>query len=124
MSNNPFTPLVPGTPVERSRGGMRGGGVKTRFYRDQLQANPGQWFIWKADSNHGSDAGAALKTLLGVTSLRGLDRNTLAYKATTRKQENGLYTTYVCYVAENDSTSVLYNENAENVVKNPFSTNI
>jgi len=105
MTNTNFTPLQAGTPRENRGGGTRGGSPKTRFYREQLQANPEKWFIWKSGTSHGSDTGQALRTLMGVQNLTGVDRSTLPYQATAQKQDDGTYTTFVRFVGVDNATA-------------------
>jgi hypothetical protein len=104
MTDINFTPLAEGAPRQSKGGGMRGGSRKTRFYREQLMNNPGQWFIWKVGSAHGSDTGQALRTLVGVQVLTGVDRGTLDYESTAQKQEDGTYTTFVRYTGNGNNT--------------------
>ena len=92
---NDFTPLESGEPRTERLGGMKGGSRKTRFYREQLKANPGKWFVWKRGSKYASDTSGALRTLTGFNSLSGMDRQTLEFEATAQKQDDGLYTTFV-----------------------------
>ena len=97
MTTN-ITPLETGEPRSERLGGVRGGSRKTRFYREQLRSNPGEWFIWKKGSPHASDTSGALRTLTGINSLTGVDRSTLEFEATAQKQEDGTYTTFVRFV--------------------------
>lgn len=115
-----FQPLQPGEPLAQPRGrGMKGGSPKTRFYRDQLMCNPGQWFVWKTKGPHASDSGGALRTLVGLKKLSGLDRKTLPYEATSRKQEDGTFTTFVRFVG-NDQGDLVDAPDGKNAVINPF----
>jgi len=131
--NNDITPLPEGQPRASRKGGIRGGSTKTRFYRDQLKSNPGKWFVWKAKSPYASDSGGALRTLVGVQSLSGMDRSTLDYEATSQKQEDGTYTTFVRYrgersdLVDNEFTPLaerfVQTEKRNDVVTNPFGAN-
>jgi hypothetical protein len=121
MSNNiQFDPLEEGEPKEQNSGGIRGGSRKTRFYRDQLTANPGKWFIWKKNGKYASETNGALRTLTGFNNLSGVDRSILPYEATARKQDDGSYTTYVRSRSEANEVTPL-SEQIGNAVTNPFS---
>lgn len=95
MNNDTFTPLEAGEPREGRSGGIKGGSKRTLFYREQLQANPGKWFIWKKNGKYASDTSGALRTLTGLSTISGIDRSELDYEATAQKQEDGSYTTFV-----------------------------
>lgn len=129
-----FIPLEAGEPRESRAGGIRGGSQKTRFYREQLQANPGKWFIWKKDGKHASDTSGALRTLLGLKTIAGLDRTALDYESTAQKQDDGSYTTYVRFTGngvEDNFTALEEREEAVEVASastgtvttNPFGVN-
>ena len=131
--NNEITPLPEGQPRASRKGGIRGGSTKTRFYRDQLKGNPGKWFVWKVKSPYASDSGGALRTLVGVQSLSGVDRSVLPYEATSQKQEDGSYTTFVRFRGENEditkgdftplSERSAPAQERNGVVTNPFGAN-
>jgi hypothetical protein len=93
-------PMVAATPAPRKLGGQKGGSLKTIARRQQLQANPGQWFLWKTDAKSGGDTGQALRTLLGSISIKGIDRKSLPYESTARLNENRKWDIYVRYVGE------------------------
>ena len=100
MNNSEITGLVKMDPRPRRSGGMVGGSQKTIARRDLLKSNPGDWFLWKEDAKTGGDSGQALRTLIGVITLKGVDRKTLPYEATSRMNENGTWNIYVRYVGE------------------------
>ena len=100
MQIEDITPLVKSNPRPRRSGGIRGGSAKTTARRQQLQSNPGEWFLWKNNATTGGDTGQALRTLMGMTSIKGLDRNTLPYQATSRLNEDGTWSIHVRYVGE------------------------
>lgn len=87
-------------PRER-RQGSRGSNASTITRRKQLTDNPGKWFVWKENAKTAGDSGQALRTLLGMASIKGLDRKTLAYQATARIQEDKTWNVYVRYVGDN-----------------------
>jgi hypothetical protein len=120
-SNNlEFTPLEAEEPREQRLGGIKGGSRKTRFYREQLTANPGKWFVWKKNGKYASETGGALRTLTGLSNLSGVDRSILPYEATAQKQDDGSYTTYVRSRSEASEVTPL-SERISNAVTNPFS---
>jgi hypothetical protein len=108
---------------------MKGGSRKTRFYREQLKSNPGQWFVWKKGSKYASDTSGALRTLTGFNSLSGMDRQSLEFEATAQKQDDGLYTTFVRarsednVVESNEDLTPLAERTDAPVVSNPFGVN-
>lgn len=124
-----FTPLESGEPRTERLGGMKGGSRKTRFYREQLKSNPGQWFVWKKGSKYASDTSGALRTLTGFNSLSGMDRQSLEFEATAQKQDDGLYTTFVRarsednVVESNEDLTPLAERTDAQVVSNPFGVN-
>ena len=93
-------PLTKGNPRPRRGGGMKGGSPATIQRRQQLQASPGEWFIWKEGAKNAADSGQALRTLVGKQTLKGLDRKALPYEATGRINENRTWDIYVRYVGE------------------------
>jgi len=104
MSNeitNSIKPLRRENPRPRQTGGIQGGSRKTLAYRQQLQADPGEWFVWKDEAKTGGDTGQALRTLCGYATLTGVSRQTLAYQSTARMNQDGKWTVYVRYVGEN-----------------------
>lgn len=99
------TPLVKADPRPRRSGGVRGGSERTIARREQLKEYPNAWFIWKENAKTGGDTGQVLRTLVGVTTLKGLDRNTLPFEATARLNEDGSsWTIYVRYVEGRESS--------------------
>jgi len=94
-------PLVAESPRPRNSIAGRGPSAKTIARRTQLQENPGQWFVWKKDSNTGGDTGQALRTLSGLNSLTKELRYKLPYEATARLNEQRKWDIYVRYVGEN-----------------------
>lgn len=101
------TPLVKADPRPRRSGGARGGSEKTVLRRNQLKSNPGEWFIWKENAKTGGDTGQVLRTLLGTTTLKGVDRNTLPFEATARLNEDGqTWTIYVRYVEGRETATL------------------
>jgi hypothetical protein len=101
MENTQTKMLVKADPRPRRAGGIRGGSVKTLARRQQLKDDPGAWHVWKESSATGGDTGQALRTLTGITDMKGMDRAKLAYQATARRNEDGRWTVYVRYVGEN-----------------------
>ena len=100
------TPLVKADPRPRRSGGVRGGTEKTVLRRNQLKANPNEWFIWKENAKTGGDTGQVLRTLLGATTLKCVDRNTLPFEATARLNEDGqTWTIFVRYVEGRETAS-------------------
>lgn len=93
-------PLTKGTPRARRGGGMKGGSPATIARRQQLQTNPGEWFVWKEGAKNAADSGQALRTLMGLQTLKGIDRKTMPYEATGRINENRTWDIYVRYVGE------------------------
>ena len=83
-----------------SRRGTRGPIARTVARREQLRSNPGQWFVWKESSKTAGDTGQALRTLLGQADIKGLDRKTLPYEATSRSNGDGTFTIYARFVGE------------------------
>jgi hypothetical protein len=94
-------PLRAETPRPRNSIGGRGPSLKTIERRKEFQGNPGKWLVWKDDAKTGGDTGQVLRTLTGITEITGIDRKTLPYEATARKNQNGLWTIYARYVGEN-----------------------
>ena len=94
-------PLEAESPRPRNSIGGRGQSQKTIARREQLQGNPGTWFIWKRDSKTGGDTGQALRTLTGTMAITGVDRSTLPYQSTARRNDNGAWDIYVRYVGDN-----------------------
>ena len=92
--------LIKQTPRPRKMGGMRGGSAKTIARRQQLQSDPQEWYLWKANAKTGGDTGQALRTLVGLNSLKGMDRSTLPYQSTARRNDDGTWDIYVRYVGE------------------------
>jgi hypothetical protein len=87
------------SPRERKKG-ARGSNAKTIARRTQLMSNPGQWFLWKENAKTAGDTGQALRTLLGMASIKGLDRKSLAFESTSRVNEDKTWSVYVRYVGE------------------------
>ena len=100
MKNYELTSFIKATPRPSYRGGRKGGSQETIQRRSKLQQSPGDWFLWKENASYGSDSGQALRSLIGVLTLKGVDRNTLPYEATSRRNENGTWNIYVRYVGE------------------------
>lgn len=92
-------PMKASAPRER-RAGNRGSSIATIARREQLHNNPGEWFVWRENAKTAGDTGQALRTLLAVTSIKGLDRKTLAYQSTARINEDKTWNVYVRYVGE------------------------
>lgn len=102
MSNltREINPMKAESPRPRNSAGGRGPSSKTIARREQLQSQPGTWFVWKEDSKTGGDTGQALRTLLGISNITGVDRSGLSYEATARMSEQSTWTIYVRYVGE------------------------
>lgn len=102
MSNltDEINPMKAEKPRPRNSAGGRGPSAKTIARREQLQGHPGTWFVWKDESKTGGDTGQALRTLLGLNNITGVDRSNLSYEATARMNEQGKWTIYVRYVGE------------------------
>jgi len=92
--------MIKQTPRPRKLGGMRGGSPKTIARRQQLMNDANEWYLWKSGAKTGGDTGQALRTLIGVNSLKGMDRSALPYQATARLNETGTWDIYVRYVGE------------------------
>ena len=80
--------------------GPRGSNSRTIARRQQLMSVPGEWCVWKESSKTAGDTGQALRTLLGLASIKGLDRKSLPYEATSRINPDKTWTIYVRYVGE------------------------
>ena len=101
MNNSEITGLIKQNPrPPRSGGASYGPSAVTIARRNLLQSNPGEWFLWKENSKTGSESGQALRTLIGVVTLKGINRKTMQYEAVSRLNENGKYNIYARYVGE------------------------
>jgi hypothetical protein len=92
-------PMKQEDPRPRKKG-YRGSNSRTLARRAQLTNNPGQWFVWKENAKTAGDTGQALRTLLGLTSIKGLDRKALPFESTSRVNEDKTWCVYVRYVGE------------------------
>jgi hypothetical protein len=97
---NDMNPLKAESPRPRKTG-TRGSNTKTIARRQQLMSNPGEWFLWKENSRTAGDSGQALRTLVGMSSIKGVSRKSLPYEATSRVNEDKTWNIYVRYVGEN-----------------------
>jgi len=97
---NSIKPMKAESPRPRNSVGGRGPSVKTVARRQQLQQAPGEWFVWKEGSKTGGDTGQALRTLMGINNITGVNRSSLPYEATARLSGEGVWTIYVRYVGE------------------------
>ena len=87
-------------PRSKSRAkGKRKVHTKTQVRRQQLQDNPGVWFIYSESAKHQSTAGSALETLEGISNTGGRlgQLKKRSYEVATRKNEDGTFKIYVRY---------------------------
>lgn len=92
-------PLRAETPAPQNRGSA----MKTEMRRKQMKANPNTWFVYSESVKSASAISFPLKTLTGLSSLTGLDRSTLDYEVTCRRQEDGTYRIYARYTGNSSS---------------------
>jgi len=101
MNNSEITGLIKANPRPARSGGPKSGpSPVTIARRNLLKSNPGEWFLWKENSKTGSESSQALKTLIGLSTLKGIDRKTMEYQAISRLNENGTHNIYARYVGE------------------------